>query len=137
MVFQYSQSWAIKLCYKPYTKVENKDSCPSYITSLHKVILGNWLILNCVLFYSLEKSQCTPLLFFSFFNFLFFAKKVSFIQWGKFAFLYFFLEKQKKKKCFSLIVQNKKKTVFFNVLIFPILSSIIKYCKIEKPENTD
>ena len=25
MVFWYSQSWAIKLCYKPYTKGENKD----------------------------------------------------------------------------------------------------------------
>ena len=34
MVFYYSQSWDIKLCYKPYTKGENKDSCPSYITSL-------------------------------------------------------------------------------------------------------
>ena len=28
MVFQYSQSWVIKLCYKPYTKGENKDSHP-------------------------------------------------------------------------------------------------------------
>ena len=24
----YSQSWAIKLCYKPYTKGRNKDSYP-------------------------------------------------------------------------------------------------------------
>ena len=36
-----------------------------------------------------------------------------------------------------LILKNKKKTVFFNVLISPILSSIIKYCEIEKPENTN
>ena len=28
MVFKYSQSWAINLCYKPYTKGENKDSYP-------------------------------------------------------------------------------------------------------------
>ena len=28
MVFQYSQNWAIKLCYKSYTKRENKDSYP-------------------------------------------------------------------------------------------------------------
>ena len=27
MVFQYSQSSSIELCYKPYTKVENKDGC--------------------------------------------------------------------------------------------------------------
>ena len=34
MVFWYSQSYVIKLCYKPYTKGENKDSWPSYVTSL-------------------------------------------------------------------------------------------------------
>ena len=28
MVFYFSQSWAIKLCYKPYTKGGNKDICP-------------------------------------------------------------------------------------------------------------
>ena len=28
MVFQYAQSWVIKLCYKPYTKGENRDSYP-------------------------------------------------------------------------------------------------------------
>ena len=28
MVFEYSQSRAIKLCYKPYRKEENKDSSP-------------------------------------------------------------------------------------------------------------
>ena len=36
-----------------------------------------------------------------------------------------------------LIVKNKKKTIFFNVLILPILSSILKHWKIEEPENTD
>ena len=37
-----------------------------------------------------------------------------------------------------LTVKNKNKNIIiFNVLILPILSSILKHFKIEKPENTD
>ena len=101
------------------------------------------MLLNCVLFYSLEKSQCAPLLFFSFLHFLsssffffFFEKKISFTQWGKFAFSYFFWKSHTRKNVFTY---RKKQEIFFffNVLVLRILSSIIEYCKLETPENTD
>ena len=61
MVFQYSQSWAIKLCYKHYTKGENKDSFPSYITSLVSIHHRNIQVLATE-FYKI-KNGISPELF--------------------------------------------------------------------------
>ena len=38
---------------------------------------------------------------------------------------------------FTYCKKQEKNIIFFDVLTLPILSSIIKDCKIEKPENTD
>ena len=41
----------------------------------------------------------------------------------------------REKMFFTYRKKQEKNIIFFNVLILPILLSVIKYC--EKPENTD
>ena len=66
---------------------------------------------------------------FSFFLSFFFVKNISFIQWEKFAFFILFLEKPYAKKYLFTYRKKQEKTIFFNVLILLILSSITEYCK--------
>ena len=81
--------------------------------NLHKVIFGNQLLLNCVLFCSLEKSQCAPSLFF-FLHILsfFFGKKDFFHSVRKICFFILFLENPYTKKMFFTYRKKQEKTRF-------------------------
>ena len=49
----------------------------------------------------------------------------------------FFGKSIREKMCFTYRNKKEKNIIFFNVLILPILSLTIEYCKLETPENTD
>ena len=56
----------------------------------------------------------------------------------KVCFFILFFGKAIREKMFLTYRNKKEKNItFFNVLILPILSSTIEYCKLETPENTD
>ena len=42
-MFQYSQNWVIKLCYKPYTNGENKNSFPLNVTLNSKITVTQYI----------------------------------------------------------------------------------------------
>ena len=95
------------------------------------------------LLYSWKVSMRSFIVFFfssfSFFFFFFsFSLKKRFLSLSEESLLFHtFFGKAIREKMFLLIVKNKKFFFFFNVLVLRILSSIIEYCKLETPENTD
>ena len=111
------------------------------------------MLLNCVLFYSLEKSQWVFFLFSSFFfiSVSFFSqKKISFrkISFKKdliilslslseesLLFYIFFGKAIREKMIFACLKKQEKNIIFLNVLVFPVSLLIRKYCKIENLET--